>query len=109
MAIKTDAPSYEKSVDYKNNNESDNDSVQYLEKIDSSSGNAVINWDDSIEQTRVGKKTWLIAIVVSMGGFLFGEHKQLSSSLANADWQQVTTRVSLVPCSLLSEPILVAH
>lgn len=93
MATMAEKPSYGKPMDKKKVDNEDGDSIEYLEKIDSSSRDTLHVWDDSIEHTRVGKKTWLIAVIVSMGGFLFGMRSFPSSaSLANA--RQVTIRVS---------------
>lgn len=42
--------------------------VEHLEK----SHGTVVEFDDSIEDTKPSKSVWLITFTVAMGGFLFG-------------------------------------
>jgi len=42
--------------------------IEHLEK----SHGTVVEFDDSIEDTKPSKSVWLITFTVAMGGFLFG-------------------------------------
>jgi SP family myo-inositol transporter-like MFS transporter 13 len=56
------------SIEGRGMEKSTSTSIQHIEK----SHGTIVEFDDSIEDTKPSKSVWLITFTVAMGGFLFG-------------------------------------